>query len=306
MQMRGWILYDDFNPGLKKERHEIDRFLEVAERQNIDLRVVSPDQFDLIVRRDARDSVVIDGEVVPVPDFFIPRLGASTTYFALAVSRHLEQLGVYTVNSSESIEAVKDKLYTQQILASRNMPIPKTMLAKYPVNVDLIEKQFGFPVIIKTLSGAQGTGVFLAESKSKFLDLMNLINATNSKANIIIQEFVSYSKGRDLRVFIIGGRAVASMERASSDGGFKANLSQGGMSKRVELTPEMEWLSTETARILNLEVAGIDLLFDEDGHYKICEANSAPGFKGLEECHEDVDIPELTFDFIRVRLGRFE
>lgn len=304
--MKGWILYDDFSPGLKKERHEIDRFLEVAERQKIDLRIVRPDQFDLIVTQDDRDSVLIDGEVVRIPDFFIPRLGASTTYFALAVSRHLEQLGVYTVNKSESVEAVKDKLYTQQILASRNIPIPKTMLAKYPVNVDLIEEQFGFPVIIKTLSGAQGTGVFLAESKSKFIDLMDLINATNAQANIIIQEYVSFSKGRDLRVFVIGGRAVASMERTSNNGGFKANLSQGGVSKRVELTPEMEWLSTETARILNLEVAGIDLLFDEKGHYKICEANSAPGFKGIEECHEEIDIPKLIFDFIRVRLGRFE
>lgn len=304
--MRGWILYDDFNEGLKKERHEIDRFLEVAEEQNIDLKIISPNQFDLIVTRDARDNVVIDGEVVPVPDFFIPRLGASTTYFAMAVIRHLEQLGVYTVNRSSSIEAVKDKLYTQQILASRNMPVPKSMLAKYPVKVDLIEEQFGFPVIVKTLSGAQGTGVFLAESKTKFRDLMDLINATNSSANIIIQEFVSFSKGRDLRVFVIGGRAIAAMERVSQDGNFKANLSQGGISKRVELTPEMEWLATETARILNLEVTGIDLLFDEDGHYKICEANSAPGFKGLEECYEDINIPASIFNFIRVRLGMFD
>ncbi len=305
-KMRGWILYDDFSPGLRKERHEIDRFLEVAQEQNIDLKIVSPNQFDLIVTRDARDSVVIDGEVVPVPDFFIPRLGASTTYFALAVIRHLEQLGVYTVNSSTSIEAVKDKLYTQQILASRNMPVPKTMLAKYPVNVDLIEKQFGFPVIVKTLSGAQGTGVFLAESKSKFRDVMDLIDATNSGANIIIQEFVSSSKGRDLRVFVIGGRAIAAMERVSQDGNFKANLSQGGLSKKVELTSEMEWMATETARILNLEVTGIDLLFDENGHYKICEANSAPGFKGLEECCENINIPGSIFNFIRIRLGMFD
>ncbi len=302
--MRGWILYDDYNEGLRKEYHEIQRLLEVGQQRGIDLRVLSPNQFDLIVTQDDRDSVIIDGEVVPLPDFFMPRLGASTTYFALAVSRHLERLGVYAINTSSSIEAVKDKLYTQQILAASNMPVPKTMLAKYPIDVDLVEEQFGFPVIVKTLSGAQGTGVFLSERKSKFRDLMDLINATNRDANIIIQEFVASSRGRDLRVFTIGGRAVACMERKSLDGNFKANLSQGGIASKVELTPEIEWLATETARILELEIAGIDLLFDGE-HFKICEANSAPGFKGIEECH-DISIPDAIFDFIQIRLGKFE
>ena len=302
--MRGWILYDDYNEGLRKEYHEIQRLLEVGQQRGIDLRVLSPNQFDLIVTQDDRDSVIIDGEVVPLPDFFMPRLGASTTYFAIAVSRHLERLGVYAINTSSSIEAVKDKLYTQQILAGSNMPVPKTMLAKYPIDVDLVEEQFGFPVIVKTLSGAQGTGVFLSERKSKFRDLMDLINATNRDANIIIQEFVASSRGRDLRVFTIGGRAVACMERKSLDGNFKANLSQGGIASKVELTPEIEWLATETARILELEIAGIDLLFDGE-HFKICEANSAPGFKGIEECH-DISIPDAIFDFIQIRLGKFE
>lgn len=302
--MRGWILFDDYDEGLKKEQHEINRFMEEAEKQNIDLRVISPDQFDLIVTKDDRETVIIDGEVVPLPDFFIPRLGASTTYFALAVIRHLEQLGVYAINTSEAIEAVKDKLFTQQILAAKEMPVPDTMLAKYPVNVDLVEEKLGFPVIVKTLSGAQGTGVFLSSSKSKFRDLMSLINATNKDANIIIQKFVASSRGRDLRVFIVGGRAVACMERRSNDGNFKANLSQGGSALKVELTPEIEWLATETARILGLEVAGIDLLFDDE-HFQICEANSSPGFKGIEECH-DINIPEEIFNYIRVRLGIFD
>ena len=234
---------------------------------------------------------------------FMP-IGCFYHLLALAVSRHLERLGVYAINTSSSIEAVKDKLYTQQILAASNMPVPKTMLAKYPIDVDLVEEQFGFPVIVKTLSGAQGTGVFLSERKSKFRDLMDLINATNRDANIIIQEFVASSRGRDLRVFTIGGRAVACMERKSLDGNFKANLSQGGIASKVELTPEIEWLATETARILELEIAGIDLLFDGE-HFKICEANSAPGFKGIEECH-DISIPDAIFDFIQIRLGKFE
>src|SRR5699024_8573989 len=106
------------------------------------------------------------------------------------------------------------------------------------------------------------------EDRSKFDDLMGMIDATNSKMNIIIQEFIASSRGRDLRVFIIGGRAVACMERISQTGSFKANISQGSTMRQVELTPEIDWLATETAKILNLEVAGIDLLFDDD-HFQI-------------------------------------
>ena len=91
--MRGWILFDTYDEGLRKEQHEINRFVEDAKKQNVDLRVISPDQFELIVTKDDRETVIIDGEVVALPDFVIPRLGASTTYFTLAVIRHLEQWG---------------------------------------------------------------------------------------------------------------------------------------------------------------------------------------------------------------------
>lgn len=301
--MRGWILYDETANHLKPETYEIERFIRMAEEQQIDLEVFKPEQFELIVTQDDRKSVLVDGKILPLPDFLLPRMGAGTTYFALAVIRHLERLGVKTFNSAGSIDTVKDKLYTHQILAEHNFPVPKTMLAKYPIDVDLVESSIGFPIVIKTLSGSQGSGVFLAESKSKFEDVMELINATRSNANIILQEFIESSKGRDLRVFTIGGRAVAAMKRISQDGSFKANFSRGGLVEPVELTPEIEWLATETSRILKLDIAGIDLLFDGD-HFKICEANSSPGFEGIEQVC-DVNIAEEIYNFIRIRLGVF-
>lgn len=279
------------------------RFIEAANERDIEIRVVKPEQFDLIVTRDDRKSILLDGEVVSLPDFLIPRMGAGTTYFALAVIRHLERLGVHVFNSSQSIETVKDKLFSQQILAERNVPFPKTMLAKYPVDVKLVGQHFGFPLIVKTISGSQGSGVFLSEKPSNFRDLMELIHATSPNANIILQEFIKDSRGKDLRVFIIGGRAVACMERISTDESFKANFSRGGEVRKFEMTPEIEWLATETAQIFGLDIAGIDLLFDGD-HFKVCEANSSPGFEGIEKCCE-VDIAGLIYDFIKVRLGMF-
>ena len=301
--MEGWILYryspTESNPG----SYEINRFIEAANKRNIRLRVVSPKQFDLVVTRDDRKSIVLDGKSVPLPDFIIPRMGAKSTYFAFAVIRQLERMGVHSFNSSQSIGIVKDKMFTQQVLAASDLPVPKTMLARQPVNIELVEKQLGFPAVVKTISGSQGRGVFLCDTKSGFEDLMQLVNATESKANMIIQEFIKSSKGRDLRVFVIGGKVVACMERLAKEGDFKANFSRGSEVRQFKTSPEIEWLATESARILGLDIAGIDLLFDGD-HFKICEANSSPGFKGIESCC-NISIPDEIYDFIKIRLGLF-
>lgn len=301
--MEGWIIFKRVEDSTKPVLYEIGRLKEVAGKRDINLRIISPEQFDLIVTRDDRKSILVNGECAPLPQFLLPRMGAGTTYFALAVIRHLERLGVHTFNSSQSIEVVKDKLYTQQILAESDLPVPKTMLIKYPVNVGLVEKQVGFPVIVKTISGSHGSGVFLCETKPNFEALMELISATEPHVNIILQEFVQTSSGRDIRVFVIGGRVVACMERMSRDGGFKANFSRGGEVRAFKINPEIEWLATESTRILNLDIAGVDLLFDGD-HFKICEANSSPGFQGIESCCE-VSIPDEIYDFIKVRLSIF-
>jgi gamma-F420-2:alpha-L-glutamate ligase len=197
---------------------------------------------------------------------------------------------------------VKDKLYTQQILAQSNFPVPRTMLARSPVDLEVVEKQVGFPVVVKTLSGSQGQGVFLCEDRRSLHDLMELIGATKTSPNIIFQEFVAASHGQDLRVFILGGRAIGAVRRVSKDGSFKANISLGGTAEPYKLTPEAEWLAAEVARILDLEIAGIDLLFDGEHHFKICEANSSPGFKGIEKVY-GIDVPGEVFRFIRIRLG---
>lgn len=301
--MKGWAIYKDSANSLKPEAYEMHRLVETAEAEGISLEVFSPERFDLLVTSEDNKSILIDGETKSLPDFILPRMGAGTTYFALAVLRHLERLGVHSVNSSESIDIVKDKLFSQQILAENNLPVPKTMLVKFPVDVKLVEKTLGFPVVVKTLTGSQGSGVFLSENKSSFKDLMQLIETTNPKANIILQEFLSSSRGKDLRVFTLGGRAIACIERKAADGDFKANYSSGGSVQQFEITPEIEWLATQTSRTLGLNMAGIDLLFDKD-HYKICEANSSPGFEGIESC-VDINISREIFHYLRIRLGKF-
>jgi gamma-F420-2:alpha-L-glutamate ligase len=301
--MKGWVIYRDDATQLRPEAYEIHRLVEEAKKEGIELEVFKPEQFDLIVTREDERSILVNSEKRELPDFVIPRMGSGTTYFTLAILRHMERLGIHVVNGPESIEIVKDKLYSHQILAENNLPVPKTMLVKFPVNIDLVEKNLGFPVVVKTLSGSQGSGVFLAENKGTFDDLMQLIEATNKTANIILQEFIAASKGIDLRVFTLGGRAIACFKRTNKSGGFKANFSAGGDVEQFEITPEIEWLATQTSNILNLDMAGIDLLFDND-HFKICEANSSPGFEGLESSC-GLNIPQDIFHYLRIRLGMF-
>lgn len=298
--MKGWILYRKQGNELTNYDHGVNRLLQAAKARNMDLSIYSPEQFELVVTRDDRKSILLDGRATALPDFLIPRMGSQTTYFALAVIRQLERLGVYSCNSSITIEAVKDKLQMHQILAYSNLPTPKTMLVKFPVDIEVVRREIGFPIVIKNISGTEGSGISLCHTEEQFTDLMELIYTNNSQANIILQEFVANSHGRDLRVFVLGGRVIGCMRRYSETS-FKANFSRGGKVAPYEITPEIEWLATETARLVDLDIAGIDLLFDHEG-FKICEANSAPGFKGLELVIGET-VAEQILDYITVKLS---
>jgi gamma-F420-2:alpha-L-glutamate ligase len=301
MTMKGIIIYSRQEHELTEKRdYSVGRLLEAAKKKNIELSIITPSQFELVVTRSDKKSILIDDKPTSIPDFVIPRLGSETTYYAFAVIRQLEHLGVYVCNGASSIEAVKDKLHMHQLLAHSNLPTPKTMLVKFPVELDLVRREIGFPLVIKNVTGTQGSGIYLCESEEKFLDVMELVYSNNEKANIILQEFVEKSRGTDLRAFVLGGRVTGCMKR-SSDVSFKANFSKGATVKSFELTPEIEWLATETARLANLDIAGIDLLFDSDG-YKICEANSAPGFKGMEQAIGQ-HVAEDILDYVALRTG---
>lgn len=295
--MKIWVL-------AKKENfksYENTRFIKEIKKMKVQCELVSPEEFDILVSKKGEKSILRNGSPVVVPDCLIPRMGSGTTYFALAILRHLEKLNIFVLNNSQSIEIAKDKLATLQILASNNIPIPKTLLAKFPLNISYIEQEFSYPLIIKTVSGSQGKGVFLCENKTQLEDLLDLIEVSkDSKVNLIIQEFIYGSKGKDIRVVVVGGRAIGSMLRIAQEGKFKANFSAGGSVDSFPLDPALEWLAVESAKLINLDIAGVDLLFDGDT-YKVCEVNSSPGFKGFEKA-VDINVPMEIYKYIQLRL----
>ncbi|PJB71972.1 MAG: 30S ribosomal protein S6--L-glutamate ligase [Alphaproteobacteria bacterium CG_4_9_14_3_um_filter_47_13] len=293
--MEVWILYGEDIESTADLAFEVRRFISEAAKMDITLKVFKPSQFDLLVTEEERDSILIDGELVPLPDFCFPYLHhGDRSYFSLSIVRQLERLGVTVFNNAAAIEMVADKLHTHQVMAENHMPTPATMLAKFPVDIELIERTIGFPVVVKTLLGSNGTGVFLIENAKAFHDLMELIGETNPNIQLIFQKFIESSKGRDLRLFVVDGEVIAAMERKARDGGFKANYSAGGSVHEYIPDQEARDMAIKTAALLNIQVAGIDLLFTDKG-YTICEANTFPGFKGLESAC-DVNVPQKIFE----------
>jgi len=293
--MKLWMLGNR----LTTEMYERERFIEEADKYGIDFNLVFADEIDLIVSRDDRKSIRYRNDIVALPDSILARTGSGTGYFNLSVLRQFERLNVPTLPNSASIEASKDKMYANQILAQAGLPIPKTMLTRFPCKAELVEKVVGFPCVLKVVTGSHGKGVYLCENAKQFEDLSELVSSLDFKNSMIVQEYVQYSEGRDLRVIVIGGRVVGAMLRQSTDGSFKANISRGGEGTAFDVDEQMELLAIQTAKVLDLDIAGIDLLFHSDG-YRICEANSSPGFKGFEKAL-GINIPQKVFDYAKLR-----
>jgi len=296
--MKLWMLGNR----LTTEMYERQRFIEEAEKQSVDFSVVYADELDLIVSRDDRKSIRYQNSIVSLPDVLLARTGSGTGYFNLSVLRQFERLNVSTVPNSDAIVASKDKMYANQILAQAGLPIPKTMLTRFPCKAELVEQVVGFPCVLKVVTGSHGKGVYLCHNAKEFEDLSELVSSLDFKNSMIVQQYVQYSEGRDLRVIVIGGRVIGAMLRRSTDGSFKANISRGGEGVAYDVDEHMEMLAIQTAKVLDLDIAGVDLLFSTDG-YRICEANSSPGFKGFEAAL-DINIPEKIFSYARLRCSQ--
>jgi len=290
-----WILH--YASGI--DAYENQQLLKCLEKNGMQGRVLEPKYFDIIVSRSSSKSIRYKGEKIELPDLVLSRTGAGTNYFTRSVMRQIEKFGIPVYNDADSISRVSDKLLTSQLLVKENLPIPKTILVNGDVDVELIEKEIGFPCVVKATSGSKGKTVHLCQTKKDFISLMSLLSSISLKKTMIIQEFVDAQPGTDLRVWVIGGKTVVAMKRIGTEGDFRANISQGGTAELFEVTDEVDYLARETARVLGLQIAGVDLLFDKDG-YKICEANSSPGFEGMDQyCGQDM--AQRIVDFIKLK-----
>ena len=230
----------------------------------------------------------------------MPRIGASITYFGTAVVRQFEQLDVYTPNSSIGIANSRDKLRAGQILSKHDIGIPPTTFVRSKDDiVPAIQRLGGVPVIIKILEGTQGVGVILAETQKVAEAIIETLQST--KQNVLLQEFVAESRGKDIRAFVVGDQVVAAMRRVAQGDEFRSNVHRGGIAEQVELDPLYVETAVRAAQIMGLRVAGVDMLETSDGP-RVLEVNSSPGLEGIEGA-TGLDIAGTIIDYIESQVS---
>lgn len=257
------------------------RLIAAGEEAGHEIQVINPLYCYMNVAASCPKIHYRGGEPLPHFDAVIPRIGASNTFYGTAVLRHLETMGIYTLNESIAIARSRDKFRSLQLLARKGLPMPLTSFAQSPDNTtDLIRMVGGAPLVIKLLEGTQGKGVVLADSHQSAVSIINAFKEMH--ANILVQEFIEESCGTDIRCLVIGDKVVAAIKRQAKEGEFRANVHQGGKALKVKLSPQERTIAVAAAKTMGLKVAGVDLLRSNHGPL-VLEINSSPGLEGIEK-----------------------
>jgi ribosomal protein S6--L-glutamate ligase len=264
----------------KKSLYSTRRLLEAAKFHGFRTRVVDVLRCNLHLEA-SNPRLFYKGRELSSLTVALPRIGASVTSVGLSVVRQLEALGVPMVNGSSAISKSRDKLAALQQLAAAGVRIPRTVLARGGGDVkELVAQVGGLPAILKLLQGTQGVGVMIAHSEAEVTSILGTLWDLGQE--ILLQEFIAESKGRDLRALVVGDRVVGAMRREAKRGEFRSNLHRGGAGTAIELPRDYAEAAVRAAQVLGLDVAGVDLLESKAGP-TVLELNSSPGFEGLEK-----------------------
>jgi len=274
------------------------RLVEAAEQRGHEVKVIDVLRCYMNITSH-RPSIHYRGEELGGFDAVIPRIGASVTFYGTAVLRQFEMMNVFPLNESVAVTRSRDKLRSAQLLARKGIGMPVTGFAHNPDDIqDLLKEVGGAPLVIKLLEGTQGIGVVLAETQKAAESVIQAFMGL--KANIMVQEFIREAGGSDLRCFIVGEKVVAAMKRQGPEGEFRSNLHRGGSASLVRLTPEERSTAVRAARIMGLEVCGVDLLRSNHGPV-VMEVNSSPGLEGIEKASEK-DVAGIIIQFMEKRV----
>ncbi len=259
--------------------YSTSRLVLAARARGHEVSVVDPLDLQIAISR-GRPEMYLGTTPIPHADLVVPRIGASITNYGLAVVRQFDMMGIPVLNTAVAIARSRDKLRSMQLLTRKDIDVPKTVCARSP---DSVERALQFiggpPAIVKLQQGAQGIGTMIAETPAAVTSLLETLWAMGQ--DIILQEYIAESKGRDYRAIVVGGRLIAAMRRQAKQGEFRSNLHRGGAGVAVDLPDHYRKTAIDAARVMGLEVAGVDMLEGRDGP-KILEINSSPGLEGIE------------------------
>jgi ribosomal protein S6--L-glutamate ligase len=263
----------------KRTLYSTSRLVEAARKAGARCIVMDTLRCELLLAPQPR--MLYRGAEVKGLTVAVPRIGASITGYGLKVVSHLGAMGVPVLNDAPSIARSRDKLRCLQLLSGAGIDVPRTVMAYQGTNIRrLIDEVGGLPAIIKLLRGTQGVGVMIASSFAEIQGILSTFWELGQE--ILVQEFIRESKGRDVRALVVGQEVVGAMRRTARKGEFRSNIHLGGEGKPLSLPKEFARTAVAAARTIGLDVAGVDMLEGKAGP-KVMELNSSPGFEGLEK-----------------------
>jgi ribosomal protein S6--L-glutamate ligase len=213
-------------------------------------------------------------------DAVIPRIGSSVTVYGTAVLRQFEMIGVVALNESVAITRARDKLRLMQLLARRGVGIPRTGYANRPDEIrDVIKMVGGAPLVIKLLEGSRHIGVVLAETQRAAENVIE--GFMDIDTDILIQEYMPEARDSDLRCIVLGGKVVAAIKRKFPRGEFRSALHLVGEPRAAKITPQERAIATRAARIIGLNLAGVDIVRSNRGPV-VTDVISSPDLQAIE------------------------
>jgi ribosomal protein S6--L-glutamate ligase len=265
-----------------------------ARVRNHYVRVIDHMSCDLVIES-GKSKIYFNNQPINNVDAIIPRIGSTATSYGAAVIRQFESQGVFSTLHAEPLLKARDKLSCLQILGSHGIGVPKTIYVSNPLTIPfLLEQMEPYPVVIKLVTGTQGMGVILAETKTNAESILEAFYATKEK--VILQKFVKEAQGADVRAFVVNGKVVGSMKRQARPGDFRSNLHRGGTAEIITLSKAEEKVALDSVEILGLKIAGVDMLKTHQGPV-VLEVNASPGLEGIEGT-TGVDISAEIIKFV--------
>lgn len=226
-------------------------------------------------------------------DAIIPRIGHNLAY-GCAVLEHLNNnLRIFSTQTSIGIKTAADKLISQQKVSQAKIRVPQTVLgdkADHPAwMVDVVG---GLPAIAKGFTGSQGKTVY--PLNDAYQTNVFLKNFASKKENLLLQNFID-SGATDIRAIVIDGKVIVAMERTAAKGELRANLSQGGSGRKIELSEEDQQMCINAARACGIECAGVDLMKNKEGKSFIIEINGNYGYHVEKITKVDISTPLIQY-----------
>lgn len=260
------------------------RIADEAEKAGWAVRILDPLLLAPSFGDGIKDGLQHEGWLVDC-EAIIPRIGYSITEKGTDRVRDFERMGVIVMNSSDGIRRSRDKLIAGQMLAEGGIPVPITaQIVSWEDTNRAIARVGGTPCVVKSTQGTHGSGVFLAHTEQHARQLVYQMLERGMRP--LVQEYIEESHGKDIRALVVGGEVVACMRRRANGNEFRSNFHLGGSVEKIEIEPEFEQIAIKAAKILDLEIAGVDLLESKRGAL-VLEVNSSPGLEGIERASEN-------------------